>query len=921
MAAMLDFAPSRGSAVSNTAARSGPPAGQPRCAKCGAWGKDLVRANGLCGHCSRLREASAVDGPDAGAGPRVGQKRPFSAVAPSSRPEDEMSSGAAGVGAATGAAGLSESDIARLVAEAERTEVPALDASGVKKLVLGLERAITRNSLARAKFPGEPARFLDSEVALDEELKRARLLAAAPELYPTLLSSGGMKSLLELLAHENSDIAIDVLVLLGELCDPDVLVGETDAGADADDDDDDEEAGAGAGGSGSSKSARRAARSAGLSALVSSLQDAGGLALIVGTLLRLEGSMASAAAAAGASSGGDAAAAVAASDDDAQGMYHALQLLASLVEADPGVATAACSVTAAGAGSGSASRAGAGAGSGSGTSSLLGVLLRRVRGKEFDANKGAAAELLSVLLAADPPNNGARLGEGRFSTAAAAPGSSGAGSSELVEGMEALLAALAVYKRRAPAGADEEECAANLFDAVCSALVRSTQERAASCYHLAAYSRVSRLLYTGRRLLPLLYLLLSRPSFLHPLSAYPFLTFVALQVLPANQSRFAAVEGIELMLRLVREAGHARYGALKVLAFAVADCPPNAAALVDAGGLKDVFPAFLGRGLAHTRKLHGGDAARDEEEQVIAIVAACAALLPLPGLPLGAAAAEVAGMQFLRFVAKFSESRFEKLDRLVELRRERAARVHAALGRRLAEEAEEDADEDVEDQASGNEARRAARSELRIEMRYMARVDGGLPALQRLDATLARLASAATEAAALDAAVASGEVTLAAGAPAVASYLPLLQEVAFMARAKLYEAGGAGAAGAAGGAGTAAALPISLSLSLTGISEVLSEYAERLEAEAAPGTSAGSADGVSAPKVAGLSGAAAAATADLARTRAAISAEHVRRLLERLSVAAGWTGPGAVAHSTADDSALAQAAGARTSEGAGMDLA
>ena len=60
---------------------------------------------------------------------------------------------------------------------------------GVKRLLLGLERAITRNSLARAKYGDEPARFIESEVALDEELKRVRVLAAAPEQYGVLARS------------------------------------------------------------------------------------------------------------------------------------------------------------------------------------------------------------------------------------------------------------------------------------------------------------------------------------------------------------------------------------------------------------------------------------------------------------------------------------------------------------------------------------------------------------------------------------------------------------------------------------------------------------------------------------------------------------------------------------------------------------
>jgi beta-catenin-like protein 1 len=62
-------------------------------------------------------------------------------------------------------------------------------------------------------------------VALDEELKKLRVLAAAPEQYAVLIRHDSLRSLLGLLAHENTDIAIDVVVLLAELTDEDA-VGE-----------------------------------------------------------------------------------------------------------------------------------------------------------------------------------------------------------------------------------------------------------------------------------------------------------------------------------------------------------------------------------------------------------------------------------------------------------------------------------------------------------------------------------------------------------------------------------------------------------------------------------------------------------------------------------------------------------------------
>jgi hypothetical protein len=96
-----------------------------------------------------------------------------------------------------------------MLEEAEKTQVAALDAVGVKQLILSLEKKINRNTLARAKYADQPARcvvsvvaclpkplqyvvpfsFLESEVELDEELKRARVLAAAPEQFPEIIKN------------------------------------------------------------------------------------------------------------------------------------------------------------------------------------------------------------------------------------------------------------------------------------------------------------------------------------------------------------------------------------------------------------------------------------------------------------------------------------------------------------------------------------------------------------------------------------------------------------------------------------------------------------------------------------------------------------------------------------------------------------
>lgn len=60
---------------------------------------------------------------------------------------------------------LDEEAIARMLEEADKEEVNEVDATGVKQLLLLLERKINRNQMMRVKFPEQPARFVDSEVS------------------------------------------------------------------------------------------------------------------------------------------------------------------------------------------------------------------------------------------------------------------------------------------------------------------------------------------------------------------------------------------------------------------------------------------------------------------------------------------------------------------------------------------------------------------------------------------------------------------------------------------------------------------------------------------------------------------------------------------------------------------------------------
>ncbi|GAV61715.1 DUF1716 domain-containing protein [Cephalotus follicularis] len=111
-------------------------------------------------------------------------------------------------------------------------EVVVLDLRTLKKLVLSFERRLKDNIEARLKYPDNPEKFADSELHLHDDLQKLKILSGAPDLYPDLVALNSIPSIVGLLAHDNTDIAIDVVQLLQDLTDEDVL----------DDDDSDEPA-------------------------------------------------------------------------------------------------------------------------------------------------------------------------------------------------------------------------------------------------------------------------------------------------------------------------------------------------------------------------------------------------------------------------------------------------------------------------------------------------------------------------------------------------------------------------------------------------------------------------------------------------------------------------------------------------------
>ncbi|KAM7222969.1 putative DUF1716 domain containing protein [Rhypophila decipiens] len=97
-----------------------------------------------------------------------------------------------------------------------------IDLSWLKKTALAFEKRITKNAELRARHEDEPAKFIDSEADLDAGIKTLSILSEHPELYGEFAKLGCVGSLVSLLAHENTDIAIDAVEIIGELTDEDV---------------------------------------------------------------------------------------------------------------------------------------------------------------------------------------------------------------------------------------------------------------------------------------------------------------------------------------------------------------------------------------------------------------------------------------------------------------------------------------------------------------------------------------------------------------------------------------------------------------------------------------------------------------------------------------------------------------------------
>lgn len=97
-----------------------------------------------------------------------------------------------------------------------------IDAAWLRRTALSFEKRISKNAELRAKFEDNPQKFMASEADLDADIKALSILTDHPDLYAEFAKLGCVASLVSLLSHDNTDIAINAMEILSELTDEDV---------------------------------------------------------------------------------------------------------------------------------------------------------------------------------------------------------------------------------------------------------------------------------------------------------------------------------------------------------------------------------------------------------------------------------------------------------------------------------------------------------------------------------------------------------------------------------------------------------------------------------------------------------------------------------------------------------------------------
>lgn len=103
-------------------------------------------------------------------------------------------------------------------------------AETVRRMLGAVLKALQVNTTQRLKYAQQPESFMDSETDLSIAIRDLFGLPGTPESLKVLVTANGVPELLQLLGHENNEIALSFLDVLREWTDEDVereMEGET----------------------------------------------------------------------------------------------------------------------------------------------------------------------------------------------------------------------------------------------------------------------------------------------------------------------------------------------------------------------------------------------------------------------------------------------------------------------------------------------------------------------------------------------------------------------------------------------------------------------------------------------------------------------------------------------------------------------
>jgi len=188
----------------------------PRGSTNGNGNQDAHSTNGSAGKAAFVQDEVLDNQDDLEAGPSL----------PPTLPEDEVGDDEEGRFFGGGVT-QEEREVMDYIERNEDGQVEEkFDSAWLRRTAINFERKINKNAELRAKYEDDPMKFVASEADLDTEIKGLSLLSEHGELYEEFVKMGCANSLVGLLAHENTDIAIGVSELLAELTDEDSATTE-----------------------------------------------------------------------------------------------------------------------------------------------------------------------------------------------------------------------------------------------------------------------------------------------------------------------------------------------------------------------------------------------------------------------------------------------------------------------------------------------------------------------------------------------------------------------------------------------------------------------------------------------------------------------------------------------------------------------